>query len=86
MVYNFSVSATYNFGNDIHNFIVTSPAAGRAICHLLHLFKFFFQIRKTGVLMNCLFDVCIADLFAFANKLIFGTIHFSHLLFKIDTI
>ena len=55
----------------VHNFIVTSAAAGRTLCDFLNIFKSLFHVLEFCFAMKCVFNVCISHFFAITNCIVF---------------
>ena len=55
----------------VHNFVVTSAAAGRTLCDFLNIFKSLFHVLEFCFAMKCVFNVCISHFFAITNCIVF---------------
>ena len=63
-------STADEFGDDVHDFVVTAAAAGGALCNPLDILKFLFYIAKGFMCVQRIFNVCKCDLFAVANGVV----------------
>ena len=70
---------THNLRNCIQNFIMATAAACRTMCYFLNIFKSFFYILKFRFAMKCIFNICIGNLFAITNSVVFHDISPSNL-------